>query len=327
MAVESSRESSHEDTIILDLLPDTTDAGKLQEQSDAEFLALKDFKSLYHFEVKPSLRIHGTGKFEEDKPARPASLLVFAVQAIPYRTVRPIRRAIVKITFEKDAKPSAAAKRKAPRVRNVAPGREPPLMIDCTKEKLDVKDTVEGNAEVQGGGGLGSGNIGAKRAREKDREKELQYFTSVTAVMQPTPDHRFSNQAQWIFEENRSQSTGIAPDMTLAVLLELSEEGGEFTATVEVEVEIDWLGSLQEWFMQFPKWKRKAEPYTVDPAKSVTGGGTFELDEMHVYKDKDKIRPLWYINMRKTYTEFETTPQGEGQQGTAVEQADQEIEF
>ena len=189
--------------ITLDLLPNVSEAGKLHEQSDAEYLALNDYKSLFHFEVKSDLRIHGTGTFEEGEPKRPASLLVFTIQAIPNRQARPIKYASVKIAFEKDENQSDSTKKKAPRVRHIEPGIRP-LEIKCTKEIQTQKDSIEASAEAQAGGDPASVKGGLKRSREKETEKEQEFFTSLRALKRPSVGHRFSNEPEWFFEENAS---------------------------------------------------------------------------------------------------------------------------
>ena len=290
-----------EEIISLDLLPSAEGTGRLHEQSDDEFLYLSDAKSVFHFDIKPDLRFHGSGVFDEDGKVLPATVLVLTMLAFPDRQARPIKWASVEVTFEMAE--TAAQPNNAPRVVNVAPGR-PPLMVQCTQERQNIRRGNEGSTELKAGGGLASWTMGGKRTNEKDVEKELTYATEVRATFRPsTTRHKFSNQARWIFEGNASQGDGIVPELALAILLKRPVDG-EFMCTTKVDVEVDWPESAKGWFTQYRRWGRKASWYHVNPTKPKTDGRTFEPTKFHEYMHKESIRPFWYVHMPEVYKTF-----------------------
>ncbi|KAH6689408.1 hypothetical protein BKA61DRAFT_625869 [Leptodontidium sp. MPI-SDFR-AT-0119] len=219
--------------------------------------------SPYHFQVTLGAECHGL----YGKERSPASLLIIHTQFNSNSNARPIEKATIKLTFSNfEGKPDQAA----PSIVRFALGWKNELRIERTIETRKKTTTREATGGVSGGTVV-QGNAGFKWTEENEVSKKIDFSTTLKGYRIPSSDGLDDppNMMTWISEGNPSQETGVAPNMTLAILL--TREADALCCQAEVTVDISkTIGQvIASWVGNFKKWGVKLPLSKIDPASPI----------------------------------------------------------
>jgi hypothetical protein len=142
-----------------------------------------------------------------------------------------------------------------PDIEDIAPRGH--LTMRPTNRHVRVKRSA--SAQAQGGGGIAS--VSAGFAWETTISQEKEDHTTLTGIVRyEARPFGGKNAARWTLLENETRESGIPAFLRTLILLRRSDSE-QFTATVNIETEVDWKSSLTSLFGK----KDKDDPVIFDP--------------------------------------------------------------
>jgi len=280
----------------LDLKPSTDHVGELHGQAPSKpvdrYLALCPPKSMFQYQIISGLEIHGLHH------GKPATLLTFKAHFQPEKQARPIKWAAITAYFT----PETTSTHDSLQIEAFAPG-QPTVKVGCSMESDTLRKSIKGNVGVDQ-----YAKAGIEGSREHETSKEMQYAATVSgSAYSSHVGGDAANTMRWILDGNRSQNSGIPPDITLGVILLRADESN-FVGTVQVDIQVDWKHEVETWcapFRSYKKWGNITRHKIYSPSKNNENKYPGEVENAHLEKltanRKALLKTLMKIEMPEKY--------------------------